>query len=261
MLELARYQARRHLKGAVYLAVGLSLLGTMYVATFPSVSSGIDLDQFIEQMPEIFRELFNISTMNTVEGFLAAELYSIGWILLFGMYIAYGGATLIAEDVERGRMDLLLSLPVSRTRVVVEKFAALLVPVGLANLLVPVVVFAGTALVGYPVDPASLAAVHLLSVPYLLACAAVGLLLSVLVSRASVAQRGALVAVFALFLIESLTIVAGYDWLGAVAPMRYYDPTAILVDGSYDLLGSAVLLAGATLLLAASASYFRYRDV
>lgn len=261
MLELARYEARRKLRGVVYLSVGLSLFATMYVATFPSVTGDLDLDQFIDQMPDIFKELFNLATLNTIEGFLAAELYSLGWTLLLGMYLAYSAATLVAEDIDRERMDILLSMPLSRRRVVAEKFASLLVPIVVVNLVLPVVVYAGTLAVGFPIDPVNLAVVHLLSVPYLLCCAGLGLVLSVLVSRATLAQRGALVAIFALFLFESLVTVAGQDWLGYIAPMRYYNPTAVLVEGSYDFLGAGIALAGAAVLLALSAAYFTRRDI
>jgi ABC-2 type transport system permease protein len=261
MLELARYEARRRVRGTLYLTVGLVVFAGMYIATFPSIQTDIDLDQFIESLPEIFTELFNLATMNTIEGFLAAELYSLGWTLLLGMYLAYSGGTLIAADVDRKRMDLLLSLPLSRRRVVAEKFLSLLVPILGVNVVVPVAVLVGTTAVAYPIDPVNLAVVHLLSVPYLLACAALGLVLSVVFSRVSVAQRGALVAIFALYLFESVVVVADVGWLGVVAPMRYYAPTAVLVEGSYDWLGAAILLAATGLLVAASAAYFTRRDV
>ncbi|QCC52988.1 ABC transporter permease subunit [Halapricum salinum] len=261
MFELARYEARRRLRGALYLSVGLSLLAGMYIGTFPSIATDIDLDEFIEQMPEIFKELFNLATMNTIEGFLAAELYSIGWTLLLGLYVAYSAASLIAEDVDRERMDILLSLPISRARLLGEKFLALGVPIVVVNVVVPVVVFAGTAAIGYPIDPVNLAIVHALSIPYLLACGGIGIVLSVLVDRATIAQRGSLVLLFGLFLFESLTVVAGYDWLGSIAPMRYFNPTDVLVESSYDLLGGVVLLVGAIALVAASAVYFRRRDI
>lgn len=221
----------------------------------------VGADQFIEQMPDIFTELFNIATMNTIEGFLAAELYSIGWTLLLGLYLAYSAAALIAEDIDRERMDILLSLPISRAQVLGEKFLALLVPIVVVNTLLPVIIYVGTVAVGYPIDPIDLAVVHLQSIPYLLACAGIGLVLSVGVDRATVAQRGSLLAVFGLFLYESLTVVAGYGWLGAIAPMRYFNPTETLVEGSYDPLGTFVLLIGAGLLVGASALYFRQRDI
>ncbi|QSG06290.1 ABC transporter permease subunit [Halapricum desulfuricans] len=261
MLELARYEARRRLKGTVYLTVGLTLLAGMYIATFPSLAEGMDLDQFLEQMPEVFLELFNIATMNTIEGFLAAELYSIGWVLLLGLYVAYSGAGLIASDIDRERMDVLLSLPISRARVLGEKFLALLVPIFTVNAVLPVIIYAGTAAIGYPVEPVNLVVVHLLAIPYLLACGAIGLVLSVLTSRSSVAQRGALVAIFGLFLFESVTIIADYEQLGAIAPMRYFDATAVLVEGSYDWAGGAILLGGTALLVGASMLYFGRRDI
>lgn len=261
MLELARYEARRRLKGTVYLTVGLTLLAGMYIATFPSMATEIDLDQFLEQMPEVFLELFNIATMNTIEGFLAAELYSIGWVLLLGLYVAYSGAGLIAGDIDRERMDVLLSLPISRARVLGEKFLGLLVPILVVNAVLPVVIYGGTVAIGYPIDPVNLAVVHLLAIPYLLACGAIGVVLSVLTSRSSVAQRGALVVLFGLFLFESVTIIADYEQLGAVAPMRYFDATAVLVEGSYDWAGGAILLGSTALLIGASMLYFGRRDI
>ena len=261
MLEIARYEARRRLKGTLYLTVALTLLAGMYIATFPSMADEMDLDQFLDQMPEVFLELFNIATMNTIEGFLAAELYSIGWVLLLGLYMAYSAATIIAGDIDRERMDILLSLPVSRARVLGEKFIALLVPIVVVNVVLPVVIYTGTIAIGYPIDPINLTVVHLLAIPYLLACGGIGLVLSVLTSRSTIAQRGALVATFGLFLFESLTIIADYERLGAIAPMRYFDATAVLVEGSYDWTGSAVLLGGTVLLVGTSVLYFRRRDI
>jgi ABC-2 type transport system permease protein len=261
MLELARYEARRRLRGTLYLTIGLVVFAEMYIATFPSIQTDIDLDTFIESLPEIFTELFNLATMNTIEGFLAAELYSLGWTLLLGMYLAYSGGTLIAGDVDRKRMDLLLALPLSRRRLVAEKFLSLAVPILVVNVVVPIAVLVGTTAVGYPIDPVHLAIVHVLSIPYLLSCAGIGLILSALASRVSVAQRGALVAVFALYLFESIVIVADQAWLGAIAPMRYFDPTAVLVAGEYDWLGGVILTLASGLLLAASAAYFTRRDV
>jgi ABC-2 type transport system permease protein len=84
---------------------------------------------------------------------------------------------------------------------------------------------------------------------------------SVVVDRASVAQRVAGGLVFALFLVESLVSATDYGWLGAVAPARYYDPTAVLVDGAYDLAGAAILLAGTGVLVAAALAWFRVRDI
>ncbi|GAB3032549.1 ABC transporter permease [Natronobiforma cellulositropha] len=260
MLEIARYQAERRLKGTLALAVGISALALMFIAFFPSFAD-VDMDAYVEAFPPAFQEAFGIDTIGTIEGFLAVELYQFVWLLLLGLYVAYLAAGSIAEDVERDRMDLVLSLPVSRARVVTETFAALVVPIVLLNLVVPVAVYAGVLAIGETVALADLVMVHLLSIPYLLACAAIGLLLSTLLVRADLARRLAIGLVFALFLVDSVSSSADYTWLAAVSPTAHYDPTAILVHGTYDFTGAAVLLLATLALVLASRVQFRRSDI
>jgi len=261
MFELARYEGRHRVLGALALTAGLGLLAIMDIALYPSMSATVNFDDYLKALPPAVLQAFGITTMSTIQGFLSAELYAFGWVLLLGLYLAYSAAGLVADDVERGRMDVLLSLPVSRSRVVAEKYLSLLVPIAVLNVVTPVVVYVGTQLVGDPIPIADLLAVHALSIPYLLACAGLGLAASVVFDRASVAQRVAMAVLFALFLVQSMVTGTDYAWLGSPAPMRYYDPTAVLVQGEYDLAGAAILLVAALVLVVASQQWFRRRDV
>lgn len=261
MLDLARFEGRQRVRGAVVLTVALAGFAALYIAVYPSMAASIDLDQLMQAYPEPLLKTFGVESLATMEGFLASELYTFGWLLLLGLYFAYAAAGLIADDVERGRMDVLLSLPVTRARVVVEKYLSLAVPLVLVNVVMPVVVYVGARLVDYPVAAEPIVVMHAFSVPYLLACAGVGLALSVVVSRTGIAQKAALGLVFALFLTESLVADTDFEPLGVFSPTRYVDPNAILVDGSYDVAGAAILLVAATALVAASAQWFARRDV
>jgi ABC-2 type transport system permease protein len=219
------------------------------------------MEGFASSLPPALQEAFGLAALNTIEGFLATELYAFAWVLLLGLYLAYAAAGMVADDVDRGRMDLLLALPVRRWRLVVEAYLSLLVPIAVLNVVVPVVVVVSTVAIGEPIALADLLAVHLLSIPYLLTAAGIGLLASVAVDRASVAQRAALAATFGLFLIDSVVSSTDFSALGALAPMRYYDPTAILVDGTYDFAGATILTVGAVVLVSVSAAWFERRDV
>ncbi|MFC4405397.1 ABC transporter permease [Haloarchaeobius iranensis] len=261
MFEFAWYHGRRRIKGAGALTVGLGLLTALYVWMFPTITAEVNLDEYVEAWPPALRQAFGVESLSTIEGFLASELYAFGWVLLLGLYVAYSAASLVADDVEHDRMDMTLSLPVTRSRVLVEKFASMLVPILLVNLLMPVVVYAGVLAIGESIAVGDLVMVHLLSVPYLLASAAVGLLASVAVDRASIAQRAAVGVVFGLFLVDSVTSGTEFSWLGAVSPTRYYDPTAILVRGQWDLQGAAVLLGTTLVLVLASRELFRRKDI
>jgi len=261
MLEFARYYGRRRVKGAVAMTTGFAVLVGLYVWMFPSVSEGIDLDAYVESLPPALREAFGLQALGSIEGFLAAELYEFGWVLLLGVYFAYAAASLVADDVDRGRMDMLLSLPVSRSRLLVEKYASVLVPLVVVNVVTPVVVYLAVLGIGDSISLADLAMVHVLAVPYLLVAAALGLLASVVFDRASIAQRVAGGGVFGLFLVDSVSAGTDVAWLGTLSPSRYYDPTAVLVSSEWDLAGAGVLLAAALVLLATSRAYWQRKDV
>ena len=261
MFEFLRYDGRKRIKGSLYLSAGMALLTAMVIWVYPSFSSAFSEDELLDAYPPELLQLFDVETMSSLEGFLSFELYTFGWVILLALYFAYSAAGIIADDVERGRMDTYLALPVSRSRLLVERFASVAVPIVTVNLTTPAVVLAGSWLVDEPISAADVLTTHLLSIPYLFTCAGIGLAFSVLFDRAGVAQRAALGVTFFLYLMESLVQGTDYELLGALSPMRYFSPNEILLDGSYDLLGAAVLVGMTLALVLASAALFTRRDV
>ncbi|WP_049927669.1 ABC transporter permease subunit [Halopiger goleimassiliensis] len=262
MFEFVRYDGRRRFRGSLSLSLAMAVLAAIMVWLFPSYSEAFgDDEELLEAMPEAMIRLFDLQSMTSLEGFLAFELYVFGWIILLGLYLAYLAAGTIADDVDRGRTDILLAMPLSRARLVGETFAALAVPILAVNVLTPVVLYVGAELIDEPLAASDLLAVHLLSIPYLFACAGVGLLASVVFDRASIAQRTALGVTFVLYFLESLLVETDYEALGLVAPSRYFDPNEILLDGTYDLTSAGVLVVMALALLVASQLWFSRRDI
>ncbi len=261
MFEFARYDAAKRVKGSTYLSIGLSLLAAFAVGAYPSYSEAMDMAQLREAFPEPMIRAFNIETMASLEGFLAVELYMFGWVILLGLYLAYSAASIIADDIDRGRMDTILSMPVSRPRLALERFVALGVPILAVNVLTPVVVLGSAELIGVSLSVVDVVALHVLSIPYLFTCAGIGLLASVLFDRASIAQRVALGVTFGIYLIESLLRGTDFELGGIIAPMRYFDPNEVLIDGTYDLVGAAVLLGMTATLIVLSQVWFVHRDI
>ncbi|HET7323176.1 MAG TPA: ABC transporter permease subunit [Halococcus sp.] len=261
MFEITRYESERRVRGTVVLVVLLALYVALVLAIAPDL-----IAQYAElagSLPETFQKLFGVSGMSTLAGFLSVEFYQFGWLVVLGLFFAYSAGSLVAHDVETDHMDTLLSAPISRSKIVVEKFLSLLMPILAVNIAVGIVVYAGTTLIAVDesLTLADIVAVHALSIPYLLCCAGIGLCLSVLVSREHTAQRAALGVVFGLYMLESLVIDTDYEWLGALSPTRYYEPTTILVENTYDLAGAVILLAAAIVLVAASQFWFRRTDI
>ena len=262
MSDIVRYEARRRLTGTLALGVGIGAFALLIIWIFPSIEvAGDSIQAYVEALPEVFREGFAIESMTTIEGFLATEVYQFVWVLMLGLYIAYVAGGIVASDVESGRIDLILATPVSRKRVLVEKYLSVLVPIMALNLLVPVFVYGGVIAIGESISVVDLIALHALSIPYLLLTAAMGLALSVVVERTDIAQRGSLALIFVLFVLDTVTAATDLEWMGVLSPTKYYSPGDVLVDGTYDVAGAVVLLVAAFVLVVLCGEWFSRTDV
>lgn len=261
MLEFFQYGARHRMRGSVYISIGISVLAALVIWVFPSFQQSINLDEMLDAYPQPVLKAFGIETMATLEGFLAVELYAFAWVILLGLYTAYAAAGIVSDAVEHDRMDLWLAMPVRRWRLLVEQFLTMLVPIVVVNAVTPVVVYAGSVLIDEPLAVQDLIMVHALSIPYLLATGAIGLVLGVVFSRSAVAERAALALVFALFLVESLLTDTDYEWVGAVSPTRYYQVNDILIRGEYGYVSAGILLAGTVVLVGLAAVLFGRKDI
>ncbi|SNR58578.1 ABC transporter permease subunit [Halorubrum vacuolatum] len=261
MLETARYEAGRRVRGSVVLSIAVSCYSGFIIWYF-TVLEGVAIEDVFEDLPPALLEAFGVQDLATIEGFLGAQIYNFVWLLGLGLYFAYVAGGTIANDIESERMDLLLSFPISRSRLIAEKCLSLFVPLVVVNVVVGTVIYLFASFVGESIDPLHLLLVHLLSLPYLLVCVGIGLVCSVVADRAAIAERAAVGVVFVLYLVES--VVGGadeYDWIQYFSPTHYYEPTPLLIDGTYDLIDSGILLVSFVGLLLLSQILFHRRDI
>lgn len=261
LLDVARFEGERRVRVAVALAVVFTLFGAVFVAFAPDIVSAGVYDDLLETMPPAMQALFGFENFGSIEGLVAGEYYTFTWIVGLGGYLAYSAAGSVADDLKHDRMDTLLAAPVPRSSVLFGKYLGLLVPIVLLNVVVPLVLYAGSVLVGLPISLVDLAALHALSVPYLLCWAAIGLFAGCVVRRGRTASRAAFGAVVAAWLVEAVVVATDLEPLGALSPMRYFDPPAVLVHGTYDLAGAGLLFGVALVFLAASGLRFRRSDL
>jgi len=261
VLDIARFEGERRLRVTGVLAIVFALLGAMFIALAPDIIASGAYDDLLDSIPPAMQALVGLENFSSIEGVVSGEYYTFTWVVGLGGYLAYSAAGSVAGDLQSDRMDTLLAAPLSRTNVLLGKYLGLLVPIVVLNVVVPVVLYVGSVLVAMPLSVTDLAILHALSLPYLLCWAAVGLCAGVVVRRGRTAGRVAVGVVVALWLVESVVVSTEFEWLGAVSPMRYFDPPAVLVDGAYDIAGSALLLVVAVVVLIASQQWFRRRDL
>lgn len=115
-------EVRRSLLGWLAGIVGFSLI---MLSIFPTVHGNASFSQLLNAYPEALRKLFDITDYTTGPGYLRAEVFSFMAPLLLTIFAILWGADLTAGEEERRTIDTLLATPVSRQRVVVEKWLAL----------------------------------------------------------------------------------------------------------------------------------------
>ena len=260
MTAILRLESGTRLRSSLLLTAIFALLAAFLFAAFPGFAEEAELLE--DAFPPVLVGLLGIEAIHTIEGFVGGYVYSLVWILFTGMYFAYVSGGLIARDVSERRMDLTLSNPVSRESVLLQKVAALWLPLVVLNVGFVVIVYAGTVVLGETIDPVALVLLHLLSIPYLLVCAGIGLVFSVVFDRDGRAQVTALGIVFLLWLVDGLSeLNPDFEWIGDLTPSRYYDPAAILVHEEYAFVDAGILLVAFLALVALAAFVFVRRDL
>ena len=91
----------------------LGALGAFMAAIYPTIQSSVE--QMIKSYPSALKEAFGAGALNTVEGYVHAELFSLIVPLAIGYYAVRVLAASIVGAEERGHLDTILSLPLPRT--------------------------------------------------------------------------------------------------------------------------------------------------
>ncbi len=260
MTAILRIESRRLVRSSLVLTGVFALLSVFFLAVFPAMAE--EAETIEQALPEHFTGLFGFEQLHTLEGFLGSYVFPFVWVVFLGVYFAYLGGGMVARDIQERRMDLLLSNPVSRESVILQKVGSLWVPLFVINSVLFLVLYGGSVLLDESLDPVVLAMAHLLSIPYLLVCAGIGVVLSVVLDRPESAQTGSLGAVFLLWLVDGLSEMdPDIEWIGELTPSRYFDPAAILIHEEYPLGDVALLLGAFVALIGLAIVIFTRRDI
>ena len=242
--------------------LGMGLFVVSQVSFYPSMTRSDALRDYLEQAPE-WMKMFTGGETDIVSpvGYMNSQFFYLMLpLLLFIVAIGLGSDALAGEE-GRGTLDLLLSAPISRARLVLERWAAM-------NLLLGTIAgaFLATAM-------ASAAAVNMgISFQKMAEATFAAFLLASLVGTfsmgvgAATGNRGLSIALgsvlgLASYLLDSLGLM-----VRSLAPWRkasvyyYYSANNILAKG---LRASHVLVlaGGVALLLLCTMDSFRGRDV
>lgn len=250
-------------RAIIWWSLGLIAMVFTIVAYYPSVRDDPGLTEFIESLPPAAQALsggVNID-FSSPDGWLNGQLFANIVPLIFIIYGVVLGAGAIGREEDRGTAELLLTMPVTRERVVLEKaLAALALTAALGAVLV-VSLLLGTEAYDINVPFSGVLAASIQTVLLGTTFGALALAISAALGpRAHAAAISGAVA-FAAFMLYSLAPVVDSlsGWQKLSAFYWYQDSNPI---GTGFDLGHLAVLAAATLALTALAVVlFDRRDV
>ncbi len=126
---------REQRRALVWWVSGMGALNVVTLLFYPSVSELPDINQFFEDAGPLLQAFMGqVEDFTSPEGFVDVELFSFMVPLLFIALGIVGGTGAIAGEEERGTLDLLLSNPLDRWRLVLDKFLANMVVITLLGI-------------------------------------------------------------------------------------------------------------------------------
>lgn len=249
-------------RALLWWALGLVGAVALYTAFWPSVrDNAAQFNRYLENLPDFMKNLLGDIDYTTPEGYLQSELFSFLVPILLIVYAVGAGARAIAGEEEAGSLDLLLSVPIRRRRVLVDKFAAMLV----GSLFLVAVMWIAVVTLGpvfeLRVGLAGFSAMSLNTLLLGLVFGSAALAIGTATGRKSLAIGVPGGLAVATFIVNTLAL--SVDWLEPfrlLSPFYYYSNGAPILNG-LDPVHALVLagIAGGAVAIAAWA--FERRDL
>ncbi|HLQ60452.1 MAG TPA: ABC transporter permease subunit [Candidatus Acidoferrales bacterium] len=225
-------------------AVGAASYTFLIALYFPVVrDQAATIQKLIATYPKALLALFGIRDLATFSGFMGAETLNLIWPAIILVFATMAGGAVVAKEVEDGTVELWLSVPARRWRLLLGKLAALAVGLLATVAACVIALVLGAALVHASLTPAGLLAMAAVMTAFLFTVGAYSCLLSSLTSsRAHAAglSLGVTMASYLAWVVANLS--RDWEWLKNVSVFTAYTPQAALEDGRLEAAPMAVLL-------------------
>ncbi|MEU9507359.1 ABC transporter permease subunit [Micromonospora sp. NPDC048170] len=257
ILTKTLWDSRRSLTG---FTVGTALVGTMYASFYPQVADGA-MGQAVEGFSPALREALNMEDIASAAGYLGSSVFGMIVPLIAVIYGIATGTRAIAGDEEAGYLDLLLAHPISRTRLLLHRCAAL--TIGSCTLAGLVLLAMLAVRPSAQLDTISIGQFAAQSVALALLCTlfgAIAITIGAATGSRAAALAGSTVVGVLAYAANTFATQLGADGLRHLSPFHYYIGNEPLRNG-FQWADLGVLAATIGVLVAIATAAFNRRDL
>jgi ABC-2 type transport system permease protein len=251
-------------RGFAWWALGLVGYVALIVSVYPTVRDNPELDELVESYPEALKAFIAFGgqfDFTSAAGYLGSELFSFMMPAIFLVASVGNGAGSIAGEEERGTLDLLLSAPLSRARIALEKLGAMCLELAGLGVVLWLALWIGAQAFSMHVSAGRLAAATALLVVLAIAYGAIAFMLAGATGRKGLAVGVTVALAVAAYLVNSLAgLVDALEPFQKVTPFYHYAASDPLHQG-LDPWHTLFLLAAGAAASAVGVFLFGRRDV
>ncbi len=256
MTPVLRRTLAREVRGILGWVVGVVMISLVTLGSWPAIGeSAEDFSEVLDNLPEAITAFFGEGIADfSAAGIVGSRLYGTIGMALFIAYAISRGARGIAGEEGDGTLELLVTQPLSRRAIAVDKLVAMLV--GLAVLVVVELVLLVVAMplvdLSFPAGNIAGASIGLYLLSAMFGCLAFGVGAATGRRTLAVGVAGGLAG--GLFLLAGFgALVEALEPIAEVSPFAVYDGTTVLADGlgvgpMLAFLATAVAFAAAGLM-------------
>lgn len=254
---------RDQLRPLVLWGAGAVFYVAVLIAIYPSIrKSAGAINEYVQNMPEAVRAAFmGSSDFTTPVGYVNVELLSwLAPVVLIAFAVVVAGRSLAGEE-ESGTLSLVLTHAVGRRRLVLQKYAALVIVVFALGAVFWASLTVATAIAGTPVGAGELALAFLKLTLLGLALGSVTFAVGGGTGRRQYGIAAGAGVGAAMYLLNTLAVMDD-----SVRPFRYlslfyHAGGAAPLGKGLDVVGLAALVATSLVMLVAALLLFERRDV
>ena len=234
MLPVINWELRQRRTSIIWWSIGVAAMIAMLMLLYPSIrDQAAELNKALNQLPDSLKSLRTGGSQVDITspiGFLNSQLYYVTLPLLLGILTIGLGSSLLAKEEQSHTLELPLSRPISRTRLLLAKAVAGLLIVGIVGAVMTLVTVAFAKIVEMDIDLGNLLLTSLLTTLFAASFGVIAYAFTAVgtqTHRLSIAI--AVLVSFGGYIIKSLSGLT--DWLETVVkviPYHYFNPTELL---------------------------------
>ncbi|MGA9139823.1 MAG: ABC transporter permease subunit [Methanocella sp.] len=233
---------------------------TYMVMMFPEVQKITGIDEIMKN-PAFQALLGKTPDFTSFDGFMSMEAFGLTSLVICG-YVGFLTASFLAGEIEMKTIDLLLAQPISRVRLVIDRYGALVPVIVLLVLAMLAGVFIGTKYMNIGASYQWFACALAFMGLFMLAFGAISLFISAIMSDGRIAGIVSLGLLIVMYFME--TVGESVEKLAIVRSLslfHYARYSEILVYHDLSIANIAVLIGIAIAFVALAVIAFRRRDI